>query len=859
MKIRTILAVLCLFVALVLVACDQQTNPTATPVTSQGTPSTQELQATIEALQTRVAESNPVVEAPTPSDTAEVVSEATPEPTEGDSEPAPTAEALPINTPVPLPPGEIAALNGHPRLIVRIEDLPRLRSWAVENNPVYRDGLLPVLEQAKADMDSGIIFTEDNASTRYTDYPNEMFAELFAFASLISNDPAARDDYAQRARTLLMRIMNEAAKGYAEGEPYRDPYFPTSDRSRWQGEAYGLTVDWIYPYLSAEDKATIRKVFIQWSDTIVTQGYLHPEPIGLLNDPELVADPLARRWAANNYFNGNMRNLGLMALSLDTADDPGGELGKYLNNAIGARLYISDYVMRNDAVGGMPAEGFEYGGSQLGYILQFLYALYTAGQSDPAVWGQQVSIDNPFWDNFVAGYLQSFSPAPLNHEEFGQVYQAAYYGDGEKYLPVPDFMEAFGPLALYSMATGDTERLDALRWIEKNMVTGGAEAFTVRTNDSYSFLNSILYFMVFDPTAAEPADPRPKQPLNFFAPGRGHILSRTSWSSDAAWFTYNLGWSSIDHQQADGNSFNFYRDGEWLTKERVGYELFTSDYHNTLSLQNDRPDRYAPEDYVGLAYDHGSQWLLIGDGNTSLTQSFGKGYVYGLGDATGLYNSVYESATDFTHVSRSIVWLQPDHIVVYDRVTSKTNGRYKRFYLQTPELAVVQGNVATMTTAKGQQLFNTTLLPQDAEVAAEPPDEWGEANTAEQEPMKFRIRVEAPGGPRDVRFLNVLQGADAGANPDTVELVESSGGTAFAGAVVKGVAVMFPVGLGGSFSGLTYSAPSGTKAHLVTGLTPDAGYDAEVQNSGGSVTVNIKPGSQYKADSGGVLVLGTLP
>ncbi|MDQ6643428.1 MAG: hypothetical protein M3Y76_03185 [Chloroflexota bacterium] len=42
-----------------------------------------------------------------------------------------------------------------------------------------------------------------------------------------------------------------------------------------------------------------------------------------MNDRKLVANKNSRRWAANNYFNGNMRNLGFMALSYDTKDDPG--------------------------------------------------------------------------------------------------------------------------------------------------------------------------------------------------------------------------------------------------------------------------------------------------------------------------------------------------------------------------------------------------------------------------------------------------------------------------------------------------------------------------------------------------------
>src|SRR5262245_56921840 len=188
--LRTTLPAVILLLA--LSACDLQGPPTVPPATSQRTPTTRELQATVEALQTVVAGSTPVEQPPAPEPTAEVVAEPTSEPaSEGTPESTTeatgeAAEEQPTGTPVSLPAGQQVVLAGHPRLLVRPEDLSRLRSWAVESNPFYQNGLLPVIEKAKADMDSGVIFVQqdngDNGGTAYTDYPNEMFAELFAFA-----------------------------------------------------------------------------------------------------------------------------------------------------------------------------------------------------------------------------------------------------------------------------------------------------------------------------------------------------------------------------------------------------------------------------------------------------------------------------------------------------------------------------------------------------------------------------------------------------------------------------------------------------------------------------------------------------
>ncbi|HYN43079.1 MAG TPA: hypothetical protein VE129_14985, partial [Thermoanaerobaculia bacterium] len=128
-------------------------------------------------------------------------------------------------------------LASHPRLWVTAADLPRLRSWATDANPVYRDGLARLAATARAEMDAGAVPGPDaeNGGYAYSEEPAETYAELFAFLSLVSPNEAERSDYAQRARTLLMFVIGKALQGPAEGQPYRDPEFSTNDRSRWHG------------------------------------------------------------------------------------------------------------------------------------------------------------------------------------------------------------------------------------------------------------------------------------------------------------------------------------------------------------------------------------------------------------------------------------------------------------------------------------------------------------------------------------------------------------------------------------------------------------------------------------------------
>jgi hypothetical protein len=771
-----------------------------------------------------------------------------------------------------LPPAQSA--TSHPRLWLTPPDVTRLRGW-LANNPLYTDGLAPLVESAKADMDAGNVPKKDCGRRAYTEYPTEAYAELFAFMSLIDPSENARADYAKRARTLLMTVMDAAVKGPATVEnfrcpddpdspaypPFRDPRFFTddSDRPRWHGEAFALTVDWIYPILTAADKATIQKVFTRWGDEIIQKAYHHPEPIGMVSDPKLLEDRAQVRWAGNNYFAAHMRNLGLMSLALDPADS-NTKLQGYLKNATGAWLYLFDATTRTEARGGLLPEGLEYSPQTASYAIQFLWALKTAGQAEPEKNGAQSVLDqNPFWDDMVSAYLHSLSPATSTDPELGAIYQPAWYGDAQRYH-LPDFIDAFGALGAYDRFTGNTSRLNALRWIQRNTTPGGADRLVERVRRADYFRSAILYFMLFDPTAAPPTDPRSNLPTTFVAPGMQRLFSRTGWGTDAAWLTYALSWNNIDHQQADGNHFEFYRHGEWLTKARTGYAniaegIASSEFRNTLAIQNARPAERADDDWRIDLWLRGSQWNLVPAGDPGvLTYSTTPQYTYAAGDATNLYNSTSENAMEVQHASRALVWLKPDFVIIYDRADAPAN-RFKRVWIQLPNTAKLDGLKATMKTTSGQQLFVSVLLPAGVTLRAADPkkDNVGET-VARDEPMKERIYLESLNNPK-ARFLHVLQGADPGAAALPTVTLRSSAGDAFEGAAINGAAVLFPIDMNQPFKTLTYTAPVGTTLHLITGLKPDTGYTVTLTKDTTGVTVTIAVGGTTQTDSAGVLLV----
>lgn len=745
-----------------------------------------------------------------------------------------------------------ASYTAHPRLWFRASDLPRLRSWAKDSNPTWV-ALAAVGDEARTDMDQKKVPIGPSCTDESGSQPCEAYAELFAFLSQVAPSEKERKDYGERAVKLLMIMMDRAVKGPKGDDELRGDGFPTDDRSRWTGEGFGLTVDWAYPYLSSDQKKTIRKVFLRWADLLthakVTDNN-HPEPIGVVDDPKLTADKKKIRWAFNNYYTAHTRNLALMALALDKADDPDGKLRAYLKQVTGAWLYVIDALLRGDARGGMPPDGLEYGPQTLAYVTQTLLALHTAGADDLKTFGRQARLDaNPYWHDLVTGWPHLLTPATVEHPWLGAVYQLAWWGDGQHFF-ANDTVDLFAPIVLYNRSLNHTAAAEAARFIPVNLAPGGPKEVAHRTRKAHAFRQSILYFLMMEPKAPPPADPR--RALHFVAPGIGKIFARTDWSPRATYFDFGIGWLTVDHQHADGNNFEWYRKGEWLTKERTGYgdNVASSDAHNTVCIENAKPyhAKSDPNGYRAIYWRRGSQYTNgLGDADGKLlAHAENPHYVYALGDALGLFNSQYEQIGDVTEASRAIVWLVPDHVVVLDRAATKVDHRFKRFFLQLPAKATVSGQRTTMKSKGGQYLFVNTLLPQGAKITAGPAEKYPQDEQAEFDPTTAQLRVEPGKDTKSVRFLNVLEARDDD-KPESPALVDA--GADFIATAVHGVVVVFPRDLGAKIDTVRLTPPAGARTLMVTGLQPGQRYALKKDGQ----SIKVERGQGAAADSGGVL------
>ncbi|HEX4506178.1 MAG TPA: hypothetical protein VH722_10650, partial [Alphaproteobacteria bacterium] len=688
-------------------------------------------------------------------------------------------------------------LATHPRMWITSADLPKLRGWAVNSNPMYKNGLAVAAQIARDDVDAKWNWAAgkpnctdsskpdtcwlDDGSSNYIQEATEAYAEFFAFMSLVDPNAANRTQWAKRSHVMLMWAMNQAVAGLADNKPFRDPSFSAYNRANYWGEAWPLTVDWIYPSLSGDDKTTIRTVFKQWTNhllTVSTAGNEHPQPVGVYNSQKLLgidgtmtrynqqAAQIQLRWAANNYFLGHLRALALMSMSIDAADDPadnpgqsadrlGNTLRSYFKDMSGAWLYQTYSLFEDEATvrktlkvtapnvslgiasGGLPVEGSLYGES-LGFLSETLLAMRTAGYDDTKTYGPQAGLfSSTYWDKAIDGFLSNAAPIPYkppasDHVGYlGQLYQIAAYGDMLRSFAEPDSaLTLAASIGLADERTNNKVRLEKARWSALNIPQGGPAQVYERAGsgvwgNSYA-TDSILYFLLFDPKAGKLADPRPSLPTKFVMPSIGRILARTDWSAKSTWFTYRCSWESINHQSGDCGQFELYRKGQWLIKQWDNYANdglgYTSLYHNILGIENNHPGDIDADSLYFETDKYGSQWNNDGnDGDASLLTSVNDNWAYSLTDSTNLYNhpdfyTAANAAMDVKKAARSIVWLNPDYVVVYDRATTGHAARGKQLNLDLVAAPTITGNTATAVKG-GQRVTIQSLLPAGATLA----------------------------------------------------------------------------------------------------------------------------------------------
>jgi hypothetical protein len=227
---------------------------------------------------------------------------------------------------------------------------------------------------------------------------------------------------------------------------------------------------------------------------------------------------------------------------------------------------------------------------------------------------------------------------------------------------------------------------------------------------------------------------------NYYASGIGQVYSRSGWDRSATWVNFSAGAYREDHAHQDQGSLLIYKDG-WLA------------YDGVIDSAN------------GIIQETGSHSLVrINRGGTPIKQMIktestmvgvhaGPGWLYSAADVT----PAYKGDASISKVQREIVYLQPNTVIVYDRVTT-SGDTTQTWQLATPVAPSISGATATINGAHA--LSVQRLVPAAATSSA-----YNLASTSSYR-AGYRLDTAQPGGDR--RYLHVLSidGSVASATAD---------------------------------------------------------------------------------------------
>jgi heparinase II/III-like protein len=242
--------------------------------------------------------------------------------------------------------------------------------------------------------------------------------------------------------------------------------------------------------------------------------------------------------------------------------------------------------------------------------------------------------------------------------------------------------------------------------------------------------NQFMY--VFDflyPNADVPTSTLDGLGTAYYAPGIGELYARSGWDKHATWINLIAGSFTESHAHQDQGALMIYKDG-WL-----GYDAVV-DSKSGLTQQIDAHSTVR-------IVDGGATVEQQRDTNPALIALHrGDGFLYAAADLT----PVYDRSPVVQKVQREIVFLEPNTIVVYDRVATRA-GSQQVWQFVSPAAPVISGTRATFAAA-GHSLTVERAAPAGATSSKHDFSRDGDFTAG------FRLDEALAGG--DNRFLHVI-------------------------------------------------------------------------------------------------------
>ncbi|HET9624520.1 MAG TPA: hypothetical protein VFP84_24275 [Kofleriaceae bacterium] len=434
---------------------------------------------------------------------------------------------------------------------------------------------------------------------------------------------------------------------------------------------------------------------------------------------------------SNNYYYSFLRATMLLGLA---AHDEIPDAATWLTTFHDAKL-TGELVptFDKDLVGGGSREGTGYGVS-----MRELFHLYDLWQGST---GEQVFDLTPHTRSSILSFIHQTMPtldfvAPTGDQSRDST--AAFFDYHRNYLQELIYLFPNDPIAPAAQALL-------------------AQSSVPEMDNPFMYVYDFLY----DNQNVAPGSLDGLNPT-YYAPGIGELYARSGWDKHATWVNMIAGSFTESHAHQDQGSIMIYKDG-WLA------------YDGVVDSQSGLTQATTGHSVVRLLDGTGKVVEQLRDTDPKLVALHqGAGFTYAVADVT----PVYGTKSVAQKVQREMLYLQPDVVVVYDRVQTKAGSQV--WQLVSPKAPAVSDPTATVTAA-GHTLTISKVtggaMAQTSLAAVDGDNFQG----------GFRLDETKPAG--DNRFLHVI-GIDGAAS--AVTAVGSDGVSFTAGG--KAITVQFTPG-----------------------------------------------------------------
>jgi hypothetical protein len=763
----------------------------------------------------------------------------------------------------------------HPRLMLDAPTLTLLRARAAANTPQW--------QQLKSYCDSFIGGTVNppavggdvyNSGNDYPDLPNigqgyqgssywsAALAEGLCYQTLKTTDPTTANAYGDKVVQILLAMATSCGSNPQTCQPTcTDSGYGT----RFYGVGFGLGYDWAYDRLSAAQKSQIYTTANAWlasfADINGCSGFEYAVPDG-------------------NYYAGYFHAAAAIALATYGDNPSAPQLWSDWQNQEFATLGtnaphvgVQPYFAAHMTGGGWP-EGFgNYGPLATQNMSLPAWEVKTATGTDliHAAAPYSFPLD-------AADYLIHFTWPSRDYIDDRDTNHAT----GDPVTPpgtanMNIFAQVLGVLRYYNAPRADVFQEYANEVNAAVASDGGDEPWQK--------------FLFWDPNGT--TAPLASLPLAYFATGLNAVAARSDWGTSASWISFRAA-PYIDNPGAgeegfDQGSIAIVRGKTPLVVNGTGQIVHEPNGDaDENRIYNDNFVDFDGTPYTSNRQIYGVYFVRSITGSTvnqrygqaaytaeddnarTHVASFEDGNAYVFALATQL-EDMYRPATSGPQVvtwSRAILYLRPNRFVVYDRTTagnasgsSTADDQFIAFdFAANPVLGSAPSGEKRYDVTVGSTYAGamTTVLPANNAVSIVGlyPANGSDAGSS---PVKvWQAQVRAPNTNATQQWLSVFDTSTAAAQVATATAIVPSNGN-LVGTLLSGssnTALLFNGGSAGTpYAGsVTYRVPQAPTLHVLTELTPNAGYSVAVAVGSSNHDVTVSPGGAITSSTHGVLI-----